>query len=56
MTTELALQAVKNALISQRPAGSITLHGDLGSRYTSSDFQSYISKSKILTHSFSAKG
>ena len=56
MTTELALQAVKNAVVSQRPTGLITLHSDLGSQYTSSDFQKYICESKIFTHSFSAKG
>ncbi len=56
MTTELALQAVKNAITSQRPAGPITLHSDLGSQYTSSDFQEYISGTMIFTHSFSAKG
>ena len=56
MTTELALQAVKNAVTSQRPSGPITLHSDLGSQYTSSDFQAYVSESKIFTHSFSAKG
>lgn len=56
MTTELALQAVKNAVISQRPTGPLILHSDLGSQYTSSDFESYIAKSKIITHSFSGKG
>ncbi len=56
MTTELALQAVKNAVVSQRPTGLITLHSHLGSHYTSSDFQLYIYESKIFTHSFSAKG
>ncbi len=56
MTTELALQAVKNAVVSQCPTGLITLHSHLGRQYTSSDFQLYIYESKIFTHSFSAKG
>ena len=56
MTTELDLQAVRNAIKSQCPSGPITLHSDLGSQYTISEFQKYISESKIFTHSFSGKG
>jgi putative transposase len=56
MTTELALQAVRNAVKSQCPSGPIILHSDLGSQYTSSEFQKYITESKISTHSFSGKG
>lgn len=54
--TNLALQAVKNAMISQRPTKSLVLHSDLGSQYTSLVFKEYLDTTKIITHSFSAKG
>ena len=54
--TELALQAVKNAILLQKPINPLILHSDLGSQYTSYEFGKYISESKILTHSFSGKG
>ena len=56
MITEINLEAVRNAVKSQCPSGPVTLHSDLGSQYTSSEFQKYISKCKILTHSFRGKG
>ena len=56
MTTELALQAVRNAVKSQCPSGPVILHSDLGSQYTSSEFKKYITESKIFIHSFSGKG
>lgn len=54
--TELALQAVKNAILLQKPINPLILHSDLGSQYKSYEFGKYISESKILTHSFSGKG
>ncbi len=54
--TNLALGAVKNAMLLQKPTASLVLHSDLGCQYTSSEFQAYISDSKILNHSFSSKG
>lgn len=54
--TQLALQAVKNAIKLQRPDSHLILHSDLGCQYTSSDFKEYISSTKIITHSFSSKG
>lgn len=55
MDVALALQAVKNALINQKPSKELILHSDLGSQYTSSDFEKYIKNHNIL-HSFSRKG
>jgi len=54
--TKLALQAVKNAILLQKPQNPLILHSDLGSQYTSQEFGKYISESKILIHSFSGKG
>ena len=39
MTTDLIIQALMNAYVSQRPKNSITLHRDLGSQHTSQDFK-----------------
>ncbi|MDK2919688.1 MAG: putative transposase, partial [Candidatus Petromonas sp.] len=52
---ELAIKAVENAYISQRPKDTLILHSDLGSQYTSLEFKEYISKLPII-HSFSGKG
>ncbi|SKA83073.1 Transposase InsO and inactivated derivatives [Clostridium sp. USBA 49] len=49
--TALALQAVKNAVLLQKPKEPL-----LGSQYTSLEFEKYISETKIITHSFSGKG
>lgn len=54
--TSLALQAVKNAIQLQKPANPLILHSYLGCQYTSSAFKEYIDNTKIITHSFSAKG
>ncbi|ERI92768.1 integrase core domain protein [Clostridiales bacterium oral taxon 876 str. F0540] len=54
--TKLALQAVKNAMLLQKPKATLILHSDLGSQYTSLEFSKYISDAKIITHSFSGKG
>ncbi|QXM05129.1 IS3 family transposase [Crassaminicella indica] len=55
MTVNIALQAVKNAYISQNPTDTLVLHSDLGSQYTSMEFGRYL-KSKGIQHSFSRKG
>lgn len=54
--TTLALQAVKNAMLLQKPTNPLVIHSDLGCQYTSSAFRDYINNTKILTHSFSSKG
>jgi len=54
--TNLALEAVKNAMKIQKPTKPLILHSDLGCQYTSQDFQDYIASTKIITHSFSGKG
>lgn len=54
--TKLALQAVKNAMLLQRPQRAFILHSYLGSQYISVEFSKYISETKIITHSFSGKG
>ena len=54
--TNLALQAVKNAIKLQNPSKPLILHSDLGCQYTSTAFKEYISGTKIITHSFSGKG
>lgn len=54
--TGLALQAIKNAVRLQKPTKPLILHSDLGCQYTSSAFKEYIDSTKLITHSFSAKG
>jgi len=54
--TKLALQAVKNAMQLQKPTNHLIIHSDLGCQYTSSAFKEYIKSTKIIKHSFSAKG
>lgn len=56
MDTTLALQAVKNALKLQKPTKRLILHSDLGTQYTSLEFEKYILNTKIITHSYSVKG
>lgn len=55
MTTELALKAVQNACLNVKDTEGIILHSDLGSQYTSAQFEEYL-KSKGIKHSFSRKG
>jgi putative transposase len=54
--TTLALQAVKNALKLQKPTKQLILHSDIGTQYTSLEFEKYILSTKIITHSYSGKG
>ena len=55
MTTELAIEAVKNACLNVKNTKGIILHSDLGSQYTSDLFENYLNK-KGIRHSFSRKG
>lgn len=52
MTTDIIIQALKNAYISQRPKDELILHTDLGSQYTSNDLISDLN----IVQSFSRKG
>ena len=54
--TDIAIQAVKNAIKLQRPTKNLVLHSDLRCQYTSHAFKEYIANTKIITHSFSGKG
>lgn len=55
MTTELVLQALANAIDVQQPEEGLILHTDLGSQYTSEDFEQALKDAKI-EQSFSRKG
>ncbi len=55
ITAELATQAVKNACLNIKDTEGIILHSDLGSQYTSEEFENYL-KSQGIQHSFSRKG
>ncbi|WP_242827727.1 hypothetical protein [Enterocloster clostridioformis] len=46
MTTELAVEAVKNACLNVRNAQGILLHSDLGSQYTSQAFEVYLTQQR----------
>lgn len=56
MNSKLAIDAVKNALNLRIPVKPFILHSDLGSQYTSSEFESYLKSTNLITHSFSSKG
>ena len=55
MTTDIIVQALKNAYASQRPKDTVILHTDLGSQYTSQDFKNLTSELNVI-QSFSRKG
>lgn len=55
MTSELALEAVKNACLNVKDTTGIILHSDLGSQYTSDLFERYMTANGFI-HSFSRKG
>lgn len=55
MTSELAVEAVKNASLNVRNTKGIIIHSHLGSRYTSQAFENCLSSREML-HSFSCKG
>ena len=55
MTAELAIEAVKNACMNVRETKDILIHSDLGSQYTSTAFEKFVSD-RGMVHSFSRKG
>ena len=55
ITAELATKAVKNACLNISNTAGIILHSDLGSQYTSDEFEKYLQEKGII-HSFSRKG
>ena len=54
-TSQLNWRAVKNACLNIPDTEGIILHSDLGSQYTSDEFENYL-KSQGMLHSFSRKG
>ncbi|PAD66028.1 IS3 family transposase, partial [Bacillus sp. 7586-K] len=55
MVTDLVIKALNNALDTQHPSEGLILHSDLGSQYTSEDFQK-LCETKKIKQSFSKKG
>lgn len=55
MTSDLAIQAVKNACLNIANTEGIIIHSDLGTQYTSDNFEEYINSLGMM-HSFSRKG
>ena len=55
MTTDLIIQALTNAYVSQKPKDEIILHTDLGSQYTSKEFKE-LTLDLNMIQSFSHKG
>ena len=55
MTVDLVLNALDNAVADQKPTPGLIVHTDLGSQYTSEDFQKRLKKYEMVP-SFSRKG
>jgi len=55
MTTNLVIKSVQNACLNVKDTKGIILHSDLGTQYTSQEFQDYLA-SKGIIQSFSRKG
>ena len=55
MNTDLAVEAVENACLNVRNTKGIILQSDLGTQYTSYQFEKLMESKKII-HSFSRKG
>ena len=55
INTTLAIKALDNAYKLQKPAEGLIIHSDLGSQYTSYEFEKYVKEHKLI-HSFSGKG
>jgi putative transposase len=55
MTTDLVIKALDNAYNIQSPGEGLILHSDLGTQYTSEEFQRYC-QTRNITQSFSKKG
>ncbi|GIN87568.1 hypothetical protein J6TS2_39540 [Heyndrickxia sporothermodurans] len=54
MTTDIVIKALKNAYPTQNPSKKLILHTDLGSQYTSKEFQELLAERNII-QSFSKK-
>lgn len=55
MTTEIVMSALESAVQEQQPADGLIIQTDLGSQYTSTDFEKALRENK-MTHSYSRKG
>lgn len=55
MTTEIVMSALNSAIQTQQPTDGLIIQTDLGSQYTSSDFEKALRENK-MTHSYSRKG
>ena len=55
MTTDLVIKALDNAYYTQKPSKGLIFHSDLGTQYTSEEFERTINDFN-MTHSFSYKG
>lgn len=55
MTTEIVMSALDSAIKEQQPTDGLIIQTDLGSQYTSIDFEKALRKNK-MTHSYSRKG
>jgi putative transposase len=55
MTTDIVVKALENAYFVQKPSKELILHTDLGSQYTSQEFQDLLARLNIVP-SFSKKG
>ncbi len=55
MTTDLVIKSLENACLNVKSTKGIILHSDLGTQYTSQQFQELLLKKGII-HSFSRKG
>ncbi|MCT9853055.1 IS3 family transposase, partial [Priestia megaterium] len=55
MTSELVIEALRNAYTAQKPGKDLLLHTDLGSQYTSSEFTQHVHEYE-MKQSFSQKG
>ena len=55
MTTECVVQALNNAILRQGVSEGLIFHSDMGSQYTSHEFEQLLQSNEIK-HSFSKKG
>lgn len=55
MTTEIVRSALDSAIQNQQPTDGLIIQTDLGSQYTSADFEEALRTNK-MTHSYSRKG
>ncbi|MGM0112136.1 hypothetical protein IGI52_002466 [Enterococcus sp. DIV0187] len=55
MTTEIVMSALESAIQEQQPTDGLIIQTDLGSQYTSTDFEKALRENK-MTHSYSRKG